>query len=118
MSKTSSAETPRRRPYVDEPPVVRLHTVEQMESKHPALLGRLRTWIHKADAGHPTFIGLRRATVRVGRSLFINEAAFEEWLGQRAGMPAAPSRRGSAGEEDTLRRGPRSKPMLFRHDTS
>jgi hypothetical protein len=72
---------------------MRLVTVEQAEATNPALKGRTRAWIHKADTGHPEYIGLRRAIVRVGRSLFINEHALHEWLAQRAAMPPAPSRR-------------------------
>ena len=71
---------------------LRLQTVHQTEAQHPALTGRLRGWIHKGDAGHPEYIGLRRATVRVGRSLFINQVAFDEWLAQRSAMPPASSR--------------------------
>src|SRR5690242_4372273 len=96
MSKSSSVEPTRRRPHLDEVPAVRLQTVEQVESRHPALAGRLRHWIHKADAGHPSFIGLRRAVVRIGRSLFINEFALDDWLSQRAAMPPAPSRLNAA----------------------
>lgn len=92
MSEPNSAKSPRRRPYVDAAPRVRLQTVAQTEAKHPALRGRTRGWIHKADAGHPDFIGLRRAIVRVGRSLFLNDCALDEWLGQRAAMPPAASR--------------------------
>ena len=71
---------------------LRLQTVHQTEAQHPALRGRLRAWIHKGDAGHPDYVGLRRATVRVGRSLFINQVTFDEWLTQRSAMPPAPPR--------------------------
>jgi hypothetical protein len=93
MSQQKATPTsPVRRPYVDPAPSVRMLTVEQTEAKHPALEGRTRAWVHKADAGHPEFIGLRRAIVRIGRSLFINEFALNEWLSQRAAMPPAPTR--------------------------
>src|SRR5438477_81119 len=32
-----------------------LETVPQCEERVPALAGRLRTWIHRADCGDPTF---------------------------------------------------------------
>ncbi len=90
--RTTPPKPVRRRPYVDQPPPVRLLTCDQTEAGHPALKGRLHQWVHRADAGHPDFIGMRRAIVRVGRSLFINEFALAEWLAQRAAMPPAPSR--------------------------
>jgi hypothetical protein len=99
MSETTAAVKPaRRRPYVDPPPAMRLLTVEQTEANHPALKDRARRWINRADAGDPDFIGLRRAIVRIGRSLFINEFALAEWLSQRAAMPPAPSRRSGTRE--------------------
>lgn len=87
MSQLITASAGRRRPQVDTTPLVRLQTVQQTESIHPALRGRLRNWIHKSDAGHPDYMGLRRAVVRVGRSLFLNAFALDEWLAQRAAMP-------------------------------
>jgi hypothetical protein len=89
MSGPRTKNPHHRRPYVDPPPLVRLQTVQQTEERHPALRGRLRSWIHKGDAGIPEYIGLRRAIVRVGRSLFINEIALDEWLAQRSAMPPA-----------------------------
>ena len=93
MSETKvAASSLHRRPYPEQAPAIRILTVYQTEAKHPALVGRTRTWIHKADAGDPEYIGLRRAIVRIGRSLFINEFALNEWLSQRAAMPPASSR--------------------------
>jgi hypothetical protein len=76
-----------------ERPEIRLLTVEQSEDKHQALKGKLRTWIHRADAGDADYVALRRAIVRVGRSVFLNDVALTEFFYQRSSMPPAPSRR-------------------------
>ncbi len=86
----------RRTPGIDPPPAMRLLTVEQIEEAHPALRNRTRAWIHRADANDPDFAGLRLAVVRVGRSIFIDEIRFREFLYQRSAMPPSPSRRSSA----------------------
>ena len=72
---------------------MRLLTVEQSEERHPALKGRARTWIHRADQGDPDYVGLRRAIVRVGRNVFLDDFALTEFFYQRSAMPPAPSRR-------------------------
>jgi len=92
MSDQAAALLSHRRTQVEPASAVRLLTIQQTEARHPALSGRLRSWIHKADAGHPDYLGLRRAIVRVGRSLFLNEIALDEWLAQCSAMPPAPSR--------------------------
>ena len=76
-----------------EPPPMRLLTVEQTEEAHPALKGRLRQMIHRADADDPDFRGLRRAIVRIGRSVFVDEVKFRLFLYERSALPPAPSRR-------------------------
>src|SRR5947207_1515526 len=55
------------------PPEHVLLTVPQIEEKHPALKGRMRTWIHRADCGDPEFAWLRIAVVRIGRSVFVSD---------------------------------------------
>ena len=85
----------KRTPGIDPPPAMRLLSVGQIEEAHPALKGRLRQWIHRADARDPDFAGLSLAVVRVGRSIFIDEVRLREFLYQRSAMPPAPSRRDS-----------------------
>jgi len=83
----------KRMPGIDPPPPMRMLTVDQTEEAHPAFKGRLRAWIHRADANDPDFTGLSLAVVRVGRSIFIDDVRFREFLYQRSAMPPAPSRR-------------------------
>ena len=72
---------------------MRLLTVSQAEDKHPAMQGKARDWIRRADAGNPDYVSLRRAIVRVGRSVFLNDYALTEFFYQRSAMPPASSRR-------------------------
>jgi hypothetical protein len=67
-------------------------SVLQIEQRHPGLQGRMRGWIHRADSGDPEFAGLRRAVIRVGRSVLIDELRFVEFLRQRSLIPPAPPR--------------------------
>jgi hypothetical protein len=92
-SATNPPALRKRTPGLDPPPAMRLLTVEQIEQTHPALKGRIRAWIHRADASDPDFAGLRLAVVRVGRSIFVDEVRLREFLYQRSAMPPAPSRR-------------------------
>ena len=84
------------------PPDMRLLTVPQAEAKHPALEGRVRDWIRRADAGDPDYIGLRRAIVRVGRNVFLNDPALSEFFYQRSAMPPAPSRRSTSTDKAAI----------------
>lgn len=98
MGSTAEATAPpasvrrSRRPYVDPPPPLQLVTIEQFESEHPALKGRIRDWIKRADASNVEYVGFRRAIVRVARSVMINRLAANEWIAQRSAMPPAPPR--------------------------
>jgi hypothetical protein len=80
------------RPPLGETQVVAL-TVRQVEERHPGLQGRVRAWIHRADAGDPNFAGLQTAIIRVGRSVLVDELRLVEFLRQRSQIPPAPSRR-------------------------
>lgn len=74
------------------PPEHVLLTVPQIEQKHPALKGRVRTWIHRADCGDPEFAGLRLAIVRVGRSVFLSDDYFRRFIENHRAMEPAPRR--------------------------
>jgi len=65
----------------------RLITVEQTEAQHPGLEGRLRGYILQADLNSPEFAGLRDAIVRLGRSVYIDEVKFLEWIATRRASP-------------------------------
>jgi len=91
MSKPKS-DAARLRPTRSPAPLVAL-TVAQVEQKHPGVQGRLRQWIHRADAGDANFAGLRTAVIRVGRSVLVDELRFVEFLRQRSEIPPAPDRR-------------------------
>lgn len=81
-----------RTPERDIPPLS-AHTVEQMAALNPGIgQERLRTWIHRADSGDPDFHWLRLCTIRVGRSVFIDEFRFRAALHLRTAFPASPSR--------------------------
>ena len=90
---SGAAQTREASRRVAEPPPMRLLTVKQAESAHPALKGRLRQWIHRADANDPEFRDLRAALVRVGRSVFLDDVNFRVFLYERSALPPAPSRR-------------------------
>jgi hypothetical protein len=77
---------------------IRALTVTQVEAAHPGVQGRLRSWIHRSDAGDPNFAGLRHAVIRVGRSVLVDELRFVEFLRQRSVIPPAPDRRRSENE--------------------
>lgn len=68
-------------------------TVKQLELRHPGVQGRVRSWIHRADAGDANFAGLRTAVIRVGRSVLVDELRFVEFLRQRSEIPPSPDRR-------------------------
>jgi len=72
---------------------MRACTVQQLEARHPATAGRLRSWVHRADAGDATFAALKPAIIRIGRSLLIDEPQFERFLRQHSSRPPAPNRR-------------------------
>lgn len=74
-------------------------TVKQVEMRHPGVQGRLRAWIHRADAGDANFAGLRPAVIRVGRSVLVDELRFVEFLRQRSEIPPSPDRRAGAKAE-------------------
>ena len=77
-------------------PQVAPFTVEQTEERNPGLKGKMRKWIHLADKGHADYVGLRRAIIRVGRTMLLDEHALHLFLHQRSAMAPAPSRRGAA----------------------
>lgn len=72
---------------------MRLLTHDQAVETHPALAGRLRTWIAKSDSGDPIFAGLKPAIVRVGRSVYIDDVKLRAFLAAFSSRPPAPSRR-------------------------
>ena len=67
----------------------RLLTVNQLEEAHPALKGRVRGFILRADLGAPDYAGLRDAVVRLGRSVYVDEVPFLAWLHSLRGAPPA-----------------------------
>lgn len=71
----------------------RLLTVAQLEAAHPGFKGRLRSFILRADADIPGYSGLRAAVVRPGggRSVYIDEVRFLEWLDRHRGAAPSPS---------------------------
>lgn len=69
----------------------RLLTVAQLEEAHPALKGRVRGYIVRADYNSGGFDGLRDAVVRIGRSVYIDEPRFLGWVqSHRGAAPALP----------------------------
>jgi len=93
VEKARRAPTPRRhRLEENPPPPIRAFTVDQIEAEHPGLKGRLRQWIHRADAGDPEFRWLTFCIIRVARSVLIDEVRFRDSLYQRTAIPAAPAR--------------------------
>ena len=96
VEKARRAPTPRRhRLEENPPPPIRAFTVDQIEAEHPGIKGRLRAWIHRADAGDPDFRWLTFCIIRVARSVLIDEVRFRDSLYQRTAIPAAPSRASS-----------------------
>jgi len=69
-----------------------LDTVRQTEEQHPALRGRLRKMIHRADAGDPELALLRLAIVRIGWSVFLSRPHFATFLEMHRASPPAPRR--------------------------
>jgi hypothetical protein len=98
MPTIATKRQTRPRATVATAPQVRALTIEQAEAAQPALAGRLRKWITRADAGDVDYIGLRRAIIRVGRSVFIDEHRLIDFLYQRSAMPPAPARNQGAGK--------------------
>jgi hypothetical protein len=97
VEKARRAPAPRRhRLEENPPPPIRAFSVDQIETEHPGIKGRLRTWIKRADAGDPAFAWLKFCVIRVERSVFIDEIRFRDSLYQRTAIPAAPARRGGA----------------------
>jgi hypothetical protein len=82
-------------------PEPELLTVKQIEEHHPALKGRVRGWLHRADTGDPDLAMLRLAIVRIGRSVFLSRPHFAQFLELHRCMPPAPARgRGSDNERE------------------
>jgi hypothetical protein len=99
VEKARRAPTPRRHRLEEHPPPpIRAFSVDQIETLHPGIKGRLRTWIKRADAGDPAFAWLKLCVIRVERSVFIDEVRFRDSLHQRTAIPAGPSRRATSGE--------------------
>lgn len=69
-----------------------LVTVKQIEERHPALAGRVRGFILRADLNDPDYAGLRDAVIRLGRSVYIDEPQFIAAMRAHAGRPASPPR--------------------------
>lgn len=94
IEKARRTQAPRRHFLEDNPPPpIRAYSVEQIEAEHPGVKGRLRQWIHRADAGDADFAWLKFCVIRVGRSVLIDEVRFRDSLYQRTAIAAAPSRR-------------------------
>jgi len=94
IEKARRAQAPRRhRLEEDPPPPLRAYSIDQIEAEHPGVKGRLRQWIHRADAGDADFAWLKFCVIRVARSVLIDEVRFRDSLYQRTAIPAAPSRR-------------------------
>jgi hypothetical protein len=97
VEKMSRARTPtRHRLEENPPPPICAYTIDQIEAEHPGVKGRLRTWVHRADAGDADFAWLKFCVIRIGRSVLIDEVRFRDSLYQRTAIPAAPSRRQGA----------------------
>lgn len=93
-TKPKPAST-RPRPPLGATPM-RALTVKQVEERHPGAQGRVRGWIHRADANDAAFAWLRPAIIRIGRSVLIDELRFVEGLRQRSEIKPAPDRRHGA----------------------
>ena len=92
MSRNSRPTAPRPRQPPAEKPLCAV-TVKQLEERQPGTAGRVRGWIHRADAGDAAFAWLRPAVIRIGRSVLIDELRFVEGLRQRSEILPAPDRR-------------------------
>lgn len=94
VEKAQRAQRPKlHRLEENPPPPIRACTIAQIEAQQPGVKGRLRQWIHRADAGDADFAWLKLCVIRVGRSVLIDEVRFRDSLHQRTAVPAAPSRR-------------------------
>jgi hypothetical protein len=94
VEKAQRARSPKRhRLEENPPPPLRAYSIDQIEAEHPGVKGRMRAWIHRADAGDVDFAWLKFCVIRVGRSVLIDEVRFRDSLYQRTAIPAAPSRR-------------------------
>jgi hypothetical protein len=103
---TASADAlTRRRPDAPAAPEHVLLTIGQVEERHPALKGRLRAWVHRADCGDPDFALLRVAIVRVGRSVFLSQSFFATFIEQHrgSGLPAPPRNKRLSGRSKLTR---------------
>src|SRR5438552_3307484 len=90
VEKARRAPTPRRHRLEESPPPpLRAYSIDQIEAEHPGIKGRLRHWIHRADADDPAFAWLKFCIIRVGRSVLIDEVRFRDSLYQRTAIPAA-----------------------------
>jgi len=89
----------------------RLLTVSQLEERHPALKGRTRAFILRADLNDADYVGLRDAVVRLGRSVYLDEVRFLLWLDSHRGAPPAQPRNpdGRAGKKANIRRSGRRR---------
>ena len=92
MSRDSQPTASRPRQPLAKSPLCAV-TVKQLEARQPGIAGRVRGWIHRADAGDAAFAWLRPAVIRIGRSVLIDELRFVEGLRQRTEIPPAPDRR-------------------------
>src|SRR5688572_29911012 len=70
----------------------RILTVPQIEERHPALKGRMRGYILRADLGLSQYVGLADAVIRVGRSVMLDEVAVLKWLEGRKHQPRSRAR--------------------------
>ena len=93
---TETVVKPRRRARAESPPPLRLRTIKQTEQHHPGLEGRMRDLVRRCDAGHPDYVWMREAIVRIGRSIYIDEIAFDLGLIEHTAAAPAPSRRRAA----------------------
>lgn len=112
VEKATRSRPPRRHRLEDNPPPpISAHTIDQVEAKHPGIAGRLRGWIHRADAGDVELAWLRFCVIRVGRSVLIDEVRFRDSLHQRTAIPAAPPRNTATSPVPTAlsRRAPRGR---------
>ena len=96
VEKARRPPTPRRHRLEEHPPPpLRAYSIDQIETEHPGVKGRLRQWIARSDADDPAFAWLKFCVIRVGRSVLIDEVRFRDSLYQRTAIPAAPSRTAS-----------------------
>ena len=75
-----------------------LETITQVEQRVPALAGKLRTWVHRADCGDPVFALLKQAIVRIGRRTWISRTHFNDFLNAYRGAPPVPPNNPNPGE--------------------